>query len=215
MKLKAKIQNSNKRKTPKVLKNSENAVLKKVNAVIKNTIDDEERQSYNEEDLDAIEIICAKHILWIYDGSDGEKADFSNCRLTNINFDDKMLCGANFKNATLKNCTFNDASICSVDFSGATFDNCDFKNAVAEESNLKNATFKNTNLFNTYFTHSNLTNARFENCNMDNTSLVNNCIQNCLYRNCNTNTVDFRGTNYDEESWLCDENESSMTFGGM
>lgn len=60
---------------------------------------------------DDVEIMYAKHILFNH-GEGGEKADFTNCRLTNLDMRHIQLNGANFTGALLENVKMNSAGVC-------------------------------------------------------------------------------------------------------
>ena len=64
---------------------------------------------------DDVEIMYAKHILFNHDEG-GEKADFSGCRLTNLDMRHMQLNGADFTGALLEGVRMNDAGLCFCTF---------------------------------------------------------------------------------------------------
>ena len=123
-------------------------------------------ESYNDE----IEIICAKHVLWIYDG-DGERADFTNTGITNLDLISKNLNGAILANVIMQNCSLKGAELCSAIAENAIFKNVDFTEVTAEESQFKNCVFENCKFHKAIFTHSDLSKSTFQDCSFFRTSM--------------------------------------------
>lgn len=169
----------------------------------------------SDEDYTDLEIMCAKHVLWIYDADDGDRADFSNAMVTNINFNDKNLCGADLSNALFINCTFKNASLCDVDFSNSKFINCNFTDMVAEGSYQLNTKYINCDLTNAYFTASNFKNAEIRNSELEKTSFMNCCLDNIVVKGSNLNRANTVNVSYDEMEWNEDGAGQEMTMGGM
>lgn len=161
-----------------------------------------------------LEIICAKHALWIYGESGGERADFSNCLLENVNLSNCNLCGADFSGATFINCNLDDASMCDADFENAKFKRCSIRHFTAEEANFKGSDFYNCDLRGTCFTHSNFTNSKMADCNFSEASFMNCCLESWITTDCNLKIADMRNVSYDESEWLS-EQECGVTMGGI
>lgn len=173
------------------------------------------RESYDVNSSSELEIICARHALWIYGENGGEQADFSNCRLNNIDFSDRNLCSANFNGAEFINCKFNDASMCFCDFQNAKFKNCSLENLAAEEADFKGSYFDNCDLKSAYFTHSNFTNSKMLDCITQGTSLKNCCIESLNFVNCNIKTVDLSNVSYFESYWLSEQSQDESPVQSM
>ena len=172
---------------------------------------------FTDEDVDDIEIMCAKHTLWLYEGS-GEKLDLSGKKLLNIDFSNKDLCSAVLRDTEFVNCNFDRASLCFADFENAKFNRCSLKHFTAEESNFKDSYFTNCNLEGAYFTHSNFANAGLFNCNTSKTNLTNCCLQHWNCMPCNIDDSDMLNVSYSESEWLGEqesEDDQGMTMGGM
>ena len=172
-------------------------------------------RKFSDEDYTDMEIMCAKHVLWIYDADDGDRADFSNAMVTNINFNDKNLCGADLSNALFINCTFKNASLCDVDFSNSKFINCNFTDMVAEGSYQLNTKYINCDLTNAYFTASNFKNAEIRNSELERSSFMNCCLENIVVKGSNLNRANTVNVSYDEMEWNEDGAGQEMTIGGM
>lgn len=172
------------------------------------------RECYDENCTTELEIICAKHALWIYGESGGERADFSNCLLENVNLSNCNLCGADFNGAAFINCNLDDASMCDADFKNSKFRTCSMKYFTAEEADFKNSDFYNCDLRGACFTHSNFTKSTMADCNFHETSFMNCCIEAWNFANCNLKIADLSNVSYFESDWL-NEQESSITMGGM
>ena len=173
------------------------------------------RECYDANWSTELEIICAKHALWIYDVTGGERADFSNCRLENVNLSNCNLCGADLSNALFINCTFKDASMCDVNFSNSKFMNCNFTNMVAEGSYQFCAKYINCDLTNAYFTASNFKNAKIITSEMERTSFMNCCLENIMLEGSTLDRANTTNICYDEMKWNEDGAGQEMAIGGM
>ena len=179
---------------------------------------DENREydkKYSDEDFTDIEIMCAKHVLWIYDADDGERGNFSNAMVTNIDFDDKNLCSADLSNALFINCSFKNASLCDADFSNSTFINCNFTGVVAEGSYQIETKYINCDLTNAYFTAPNFKNAEIKTSEMEKSSFMNCCLENIVVKDSNINRANTRNVCYDELEWNEDGAGQEIVIGGM
>lgn len=164
------------------------------------------RKCYNANDSTEIEIICAKQALWIYDERGGERADFSNCLLENVDLSNCNLCAADFSGATLINCNLDDASMCDADFKNAKISNCSFKHHTAENADFKCAVFENCNCNGAYFGASNFTNAQLNSVSVMNADFGHCCMQAIQTKSTNLSQANTQGVMYDELEWI-DESE--------
>lgn len=158
-----------------------------------------------------IELICAKHILWLYDTDNGERANFTNHRIDNNDFIGKNLCSANLANGVFNNCSFKDASLCFITAENAVFNNCDFTHATAEESEFVNCKFVNCKMNNSMFTHSALPNCTFKGCEFFRASFRNTMLKDTQILTSDGSTQTFNlpdteGASYDSDEWYS-ENE--------
>lgn len=158
-------------------------------------------KKYSNKDFTDIEIMCAKHVLWIYGNDNDEQADFSGAMVTSINFDEKNLCSANFSNALFINCSFKNTSLCNVDFSNSTFIDCNFKDVVAEGSYQIGTKYINCDLTNAYYTGSDFKNAEMINTEMEKTSLMNCCLENIIVKGSTFSKANTLNVCYDELEW--------------
>ena len=172
------------------------------------------RERYDANSSTELEIISAKHVLWIYGESGGERADFSNCLLENVNLSNNNLCGADFSGATFINCKLDDASMCDADFGNAKFKRCSLRHFTAEEADFKGSDFYNCDLRGAYFTASNFTNGKMADCNFHETSFMNCCLEDWSSTDCNLKIADMSNVSYLESEWL-NEEEVGISIGGM
>ena len=160
---------------------------------------------------DDVEIMYAKHILFNHDEG-GEKADFSNCRLTNLDMRHTQLNGADFTGALLEDVRMNDAGLCFCVSRNAKLVGCNLNGAVAEESDFCGATFTECKMRNGIYTHSNLAHTSFQNTDLWMSSFASCCIENSSIMDTETEGVNLSGTSEDEESWV---NNPDIRIGGM
>lgn len=160
---------------------------------------------------DDVEIMYAKHILFNH-GEGGEKADFSGCRLTNLDMRHMQLNGADFTGALLEDVRMNDAGLCFCTFRDAKLVGCNLNGAVAEESDFCGATFTECKMRNGIYTHSNFAHTSFQDTDLWMSSFASCCIENSSIMDTETEGVNLSGTSEDEESWV---NDSGIHIGGM
>ena len=160
---------------------------------------------------DDVEIMYAKHILFNHDEG-GEKADFSGCRLTNLDMRHMQLNGADFTGALLEGVRMNDAGLCFCTFRDAKLLGCTLNGAIAEESDFCGATFTECKMRNGIFTHSNFAHTSFQDTDLWMSSFASCCIENSSIMDTETEGVNLSGASEDEESWVHD---SGIRIGGM
>lgn len=160
---------------------------------------------------DDVEIMYAKHILFNH-GEGGEKADFSNCRLTNLDMRHMQLNGADFTGALLENVRMNDAGLCFCTFREAKLVGCNLTSAIAEEADFCGATFTECKMRNGIYTDSNFAHTSFQDTDLWMSSLADCCIENSSIMDTETEGVNLSGTSEDEESWV---NDPGIRIGGM
>ena len=160
---------------------------------------------------DDVEIMYAKHILFNHDEG-GEKADFSGCRLTNLDMRHMQFNGADFTGALLEGIRMNDAGLCFCTFRDAKLVGCNLNGAIAEESDFCGATFTECKMRNGIFTHSNFAHTSFQDTDLWMSSFASCCIENSSIMDTETEGVNLSGTSEDEESWV---NDPGIRIGGM
>ena len=158
-----------------------------------------------------VEIMYAKHILFNY-GEGGEKADFSGCRLTNLDLRHMQLNGADFTGALLENVRMDDAGLCFSVFRDAKLVGCNLNGVVAEEADFCGATFIDCKMRNGIFTHSNFAHTSFQDTDLWMSNFSSCCIENCNIMDTETEGVNLSNTSEDEESWV---NDPGIRIGGM
>jgi len=158
-----------------------------------------------------VEIMYAKHILFNY-GEGGEKADFSGCRLTDLDLRHMQLNGADFTGALLENVNLNDAGLCFSVFRDAKLVGCNLTSVVAEEADFCGATFTECKMRNGIFTHSNFAHTNFQDSDLWMSSFASCCIDGSNLMDHDTVGIDVTNVNSDEESWV---NDPGIRVGGM
>ena len=168
---------------------------------------------YDESCNDDMQILCAKHVLWLLDGT-GEKANLHNTGIHNLDIIGKNLNGAILANVVMKNCSLKESELCFAKAEDAVFENVDFSGVTAEESEFINCKFVNCDFSSAFFTHSNLSGSDFQDCRFFRTSM-----QSCLINGTgfNTGDGDIPATlpNLDGSTQEADEWQSEITDEGM
>lgn len=120
------------------------------------------------------EIMCAKHLLWLYDES-GEQADFSGCDLSDVDLRHKKLNNALFVGARLYSVPMDGAELCFTDFTGADMRNCSLRNITADEIVMKNAVAYTCDFTNAVMMHGNFTGADLTGSTVVGSFMQNSC----------------------------------------
>ena len=160
---------------------------------------------------DEVEVMYAKHIMFNH-GEGGEKADFSGCRLTNLDLRHMQLNGADFTGALLENVRLTDSGLCFGVFRDAKLVGCNLNSVIAEEADFCGATFIDCKMKNGIYTHSNFAHTGFQDADLWMSSFADCCIENSNIADREIECVDFSDFSDDEASWL---NEPGIRVGGM
>lgn len=161
----------------------------------------EDERSLRMLDSEDIEIMCAKHILWLHNAG-GEQADFSNCLIKDMNLSGENLINAIFDDAKILNTKLENAEMCFASCNNARFYNCVLINVIAEEAEFKNAECIACDFDYSTLTHSNFSGAKFYNCIMHHGSMQNCCFDKTDFGNMEFGNVSTMGCSYDEQEWL-------------
>lgn len=153
-----------------------------------------------------VEVMCAKHVLWLNDDPSGERVDFSNCLLKELNLSRRNLNGAVFTGARFVNTALHHSELCFAECSGAAFVHCDAWDIVAEEADFKDAEFVACGLERGIFTHSNFSRAKFRDCSISCSSMQNCCIDGTEFGDMPLISVNIDGWNFNEQAWLSEAN---------
>lgn len=159
-----------------------------------------------------IDIMCAKHILWLHDAG-GEQADFSNCLLADFDLSRKNLMNALFNGAKLANVNLGNAELCFAVFNDAKIYNCDLTDVIAEEAEFNNAEFIGSDLDRSIFTHSDFSDAKLRDCSMNNGSLQNCCLDGTDFGDMYLGSTNTNGCSHDKQYWSA-EWDGSLTMNG-
>lgn len=146
--------------------------------IAKDYLSDDEYYRLYQDDIDIME---AKHILWMHDAG-GEQDDFRGCEMDGILFNEKNFAGAIFDDSIITNCDFEDALLMSASFNESEINRCSFKNATAEEVTAKNALFIDCDFTQADFLDSKFNGTCFNNCNFDCITIEGSCIKDVEFQ---------------------------------
>ena len=124
-----------------------------------------------------VEIMCAKHYLWLYEQVGGEQADFTGMDLSDHDLMFKRLDEAVFRDSIMHNVEMKEGSFTGCDFTGAEFistlayasifDESDFTGAKLDQSN-----FQKASMVNCVFNNADFGSTEFNNAVLDNSDLT-------------------------------------------
>ena len=160
-----------------------------------------DRSKYRVLTQDELDVMYARHILFNY-GEGGEQADFSNCRLTDLDMRHMQLNGACFAGALLENVKMQSAGLCFCVFKDAQFVDCDMTGIIAEEADFSGAAFTGCTMRNGVFTHSNFANAQFQDTVLWKAYLGSCCIEGARFLCSETGGIDLSGATDDAQGWV-------------
>ncbi len=161
---------------------------------------------------DDLNIMQAKHTLWVYDQG-GEQANFSGCRLSGLDMSRMQLNGADFTGALLERVNMSSSGVCSCVFQDARFVGCSMTGICAEEADFRGAVFEECNVKRGVFTHSNFAHTQFHDTDLWMADMRLCCMEGSNIMDMETEGVKLSGTSDDEESWANDTGISAGMGG--
>jgi len=160
-------------------------------------------------DEDELELMCAKHFLWLHDQIGGEEADFTDMNLFCHDLMFKRLDGANFYNTVLHDVDMREGSFTGCDFTNADFDSVTAYAAIFDESVFTGAKMKDSN-----FQRASMTDCHFDNADFGNTEFNKAVLDNSDLTGTSMEFANFTQTRLDNCIGLSDADEPEE-FGGM
>ena len=172
-----------------------------------------EDAEYRELTKDEVEVICAKHTLWLH-GVGGERADFSGCEIRDMDLRCKSLSQAIIDGAKFVTCRFEETDMKEMSAQSATFSDCTFFEMDIEDSDLKGARFYNTQFTSTQIARSNLTDVKLQDCSIAAFDVKECCLQGVDYDKIPPYQIGKGECVENEEWWLdhyCSEPDMTMS----
>lgn len=183
-----------------------------------------------------VDDICYKHELYLNHDPRGERADFSDCDLSNLSLINKRLDGAIFENANLSGCNMDKTDITGCNFAFADLTGvylhdsnaaeCNFKNAILSEakldsvvlfmSDLSGANLTNSDMYSVIATGANFDRAVLDNSHMtafngDRAIFEGASIRNCDCSLANFHFATFKNANISRSNMF----KASMLFANL
>jgi len=121
---------------------------------------------------DEINIIYARHVLWMHGLGGGERADFTGQELRELNMIHMHLSGASFAGAVIENCCLDESRFTNCDFTGATLRNtsvynAEFAGARFEDADIADCSFRDGWCMGAGFSGARITGCDFTNVDLD------------------------------------------------
>jgi len=173
----------------------------------------EDESQYRALTQEEVKIICAKHVLFMYD-EDGEQADFSGCLLKNMDLSHRALNSAILNGAKFVNCRMSGIELCFASCENVKFVGCDMRGITAEEASFRDAEFNNCDLTGGFFTHSDLTQAQFPGSEMHRGSFQSCCMARTGLDKIQPRQLNMDGVFYDEQRWQ-EDCSPGITYKGI
>ena len=160
-----------------------------------------ETRTYIGLDKTKIDLMLARHVLWMHDESGGERADFSGCAIRGYDFSDRDLIGAIMDDAILIECDFS-----RTDITHASFDHTTLRECVFEDSIVNSTIFHESEIRSCSFTGTS-----FEDCDFSGTRVVGAvdfdsvnycCIEGTEFVDMDEGDINFYNCYDDRESFL-------------
>ncbi len=146
-----------------------------------------------------VDIMCAKHTLWLNDGG-GEQADFSNCLLRDLNLSNRNLQNTVFDGAKLVNTSLYATDISYSSFNGTRFYRCELSRMSAESAMFPDAFFHSCEITTTAYVECNFSRASFSECSLGG-SMHRCCIDGTNFGAETNGRPELVQCSDDEESW--------------
>ena len=170
----------------------------------------EDESVYRKLEKEEIDIMVAKHVLWLYDEPGGVQANFSGCLVSNYDFSDRSLNSSILNNAKFVNCNFTNAELCFSIADHTKFVDCSMIRITGEEMSCRSTKFKGCNLFMAMLTHSNFADALFSRTSVSNANFTNCCIDNTEWIHTDENEANLRNISMDEQAWSDEDMNMTM-----
>lgn len=129
-----------------------------------------------------VDVMLARHTLWLNENEYGKQADFSNCVVRDYDFSNKKMLSASLGNGVFSDCKFNDSELCFASAENAIFKDCSFIGITADEMEIvdsrlfdcgfKDAMFCHADFNGSSFNECDFFGATVNNCNFENTELI-------------------------------------------
>lgn len=177
--------------------------------------DDDGTIPYEYDDRE-IDVILAKHTLWLNDQG-GEQADFSGGLIDGYDFHSETIAGINFGNCILKNINLNCKEIIGCTFDHAVIENCDMW-----ETYFKHCSFDSAKI-----TDCRIQDAKIEECNMHKSSIEDSsvygleldfvCVEDVNFQDMESNQLTLVSCYADYDEWysLCKGLSDDQSIGGQ
>ena len=107
-----------------------------------------------------IDLMLARHVLWLHDEPGGERADFSGCVIRGYDFSGRDLIGAIMDDAMLIECDFSRTDITQASFDHTTLRECVFEDTVANSTIFHEAEIRSCSFTGTSFEDCDFSDAR-------------------------------------------------------
>lgn len=168
--------------------------------------DDSHRRKLTQHEVD---VICAKHTLWLHDGS-GERADFTDCLLTGIDFSNRGLDQAIFAGAKMVDCNLHETRLNEADFRNAKMYYCCAVNMQAKNSNFKGAFIQMCDLGLADLLHSNFSQTIFSNSNGGRCNMSYCCFDGTFLEGLSSYGANMNNASQNEAVWLTNHRKPAL-----
>lgn len=155
-------------------------------------------------------IMCAKHILW-RDDLGGERADFSNCRITDANLSRLDLSECRFDGAVLERVIMTGTDLRNSSFRGALLKDCEGQRMAANHADFTEARFLGGKYHEASMEYCRMVDTLFDGCDMSEADLFKSCIQDAVFRIPDPEYLDLDLTVTNLKQWQSD-NEPTQNY---
>lgn len=162
--------------------------------------DTEDMRKLSETD---VEIMCAKHVLWL-NGVGGEAANFSRCRLENLDLSGRNLAQACFEGARLVNCNFYRTVLENASFRGAGIHDCEMTDMKADGASFANAKIRSTCMSRCDLNRANFSHATFADSDISSSHMDDCCFEGADLGEIRLDSAYVDRPSFDEQDWLDD-----------
>ncbi len=161
-----------------------------------------------------LELMGAKHVLWLH-GEGGEQADFSHCRLVDLNMSHMNFNHANFDGAVLEGVDLSGAYLCHSMFGGAKFTECNLSGVYAEDADFEFAAVDHCDLRMGTYTNSSLCCMEITESDLSGMNVRNCCVENSQIQEYAELLYDYHTVYLSESDWMKDQRSELQGMGGM
>lgn len=151
-----------------------------------------------------LQVMMAKHFLWLNDEHGGQQADLTGYYVEQANFSNMDLSSVIMERAKFVDCNFFQTNLSFAEATHTQFCNCMMMNINGDEANFYKSDFRNCILQNSNCAHANFMKSKFVQSDVYKMNILNSCIVGTEFIDCDTTKMNTQNCVTNIEDWDVD-----------